>query len=377
MSDRTPDTALLTTNAGGQLVLRSVRVTVVEGPDAGLSIELDRGTRVVGSGASADLRVSDPRVSRAHVELALLAPGVLVRDLESRNGTFVGDAKVREVVLPARGFVRLGKATVLEIAPVDTPVAIAARSRLGDLVATSASMTAILGLLAHVAETESPVLLEGEEGVGKTAAAHAMHAQRGELRTIDLSLEAQIEAPSAGTLLLERVDHASTATQARLRALLEAREADRGGPRIVATAREDVRALVSAGAFSRDLYFHLGVVHVRLPPLRDRPEDVPVLLDSLRARYGSAVSPSELAELRSRGFPGNVRALRSVAMPDSAGEPVELGYREARERALERFEHGYLEQLLAEHRGNVSKAARAAGMSRSHLIDLLKKRGLA
>lgn len=393
MSHRRPertaaDTGMLTTNAGGHLVVREVRVRVVEGPDTGLSLEIDHGTRIVGTGPGSDLLLTDPRVSRRHLEIMLLPRGVSIRDQQSRNGTFVGDSIVHQMVLPQGGLVRLGKSTVLEIAHADRPAATPPRTRLQSLVAASPAMTHALGVLARVAPTELAVLLEGESGVGKTAAATALHAESGRagpLVVLDLSvdrapadLQSAFAASRDGTLLVERVDRASATVAAAMLVALEARErAAAGGdpvPRIVATARENVRGLVEAGAFPRDLYFHLAAVRVEIPPLRDRPEDIPVLAEA----FGAPLSEAALAPLRRDGWPGNVRALRDahgvatapVSAPDAAG-PLPP-YKEAKTG----FERDYLERLLAEHDGNVSKASRASGIARSHLIELLKKHGL-
>src|SRR5690606_2551224 len=134
------DTRALATDAGGNLVRRRAIVRIADGPQAGVEVELGREALVIGSGAKADLVVPDPRVSRLHVELSLGTQGVRVRDLGSRNGTFVGDARVGAIVVPFGTRVRIGR-TTLELRAADEAVALplASRTRFGGLVGASAA----------------------------------------------------------------------------------------------------------------------------------------------------------------------------------------------------------------------------------------------
>lgn len=392
------DTRALATDAGGNLVRRRAIVRVADGPQAGLEVELARESLVVGSGASADLVLSDPRVSRLHAELSLGSQGVRVRDLGSRNGTFVGEARVGAIVVPFGSRVRLGR-TTLELRAADEAVALppAARTSFGAMVGASVATRSLFALLEQLAPTDAPVLLHGETGVGKTAAALALHAasgRTGEARFVDVTLGPDEEALAAelarpGTVVLEHVDRASAETAAALASVLEARERGSACARILSTTRDDPRALVEAGAFSRDLFFHLAVVRVHLLPLRDRPDDVPLLVEAL-APKNLPVPHDELDRLRADGYPGNVRSLKAVleasvglaraAPGDLAAPPppsAATTFHEAKQQVVERFERDYLARLLEEHDGNVSQAARTAGVARSHFITLLQKHGLA
>lgn len=377
-----PDTRILETDAGGRLVRRRIRARVVDGPDLGAEGVLEKESLIVGSGAGADLVLTDRRVSRLHVELAPVPSGVRVRDLGSRNGTFHGEAKVGALVVPLGSRVRIGK-TVLELSAADEPLPLAPseRDRFGEVIAVSAPMRRLFAVLEEVAPTRSPVLLMGEAGVGKTALARAIHAaseRRGPLELLDLSLAPSSETldaalASSGTVVLEHVERAPSSLAEHLRSALE-----RGVPaRLVATARQDLRALVEAGAFSRDLFFQLGAVRLVVPPLFDRPEDVPLLVATFSR--GREVPEALLDELRASEWEGNVRRLRAVveaAFVGKTGEAETLGFREAKQQVMDGFEREYLRQLLDDHAGNVSAAARAAGMSRSHLITLLERHGL-
>jgi DNA-binding NtrC family response regulator len=418
-------TGLLGTDAGGRLVLRRVSVRVVSGPAAGTTALLEGGTLVLGASHDADVRVLDPSVSRLHVELQHLGEGVRIRDLGSTNGTYVGTARIEAMVLVPPAEIRIGRARV-ELLPADLPVpeVPADVESFGPLVGQSPAMRRAFAVLARVAPLDVALVIEGESGTGKTAAAIAVHAASPRsavaLRSIDLAtassaaeVTAAFSAAEGGTLLLERIDEARLAAADAVVAALDARERGSVDVRPVATSRSDLRVAVERGRLRRELWFHLAAVRVTLPPLRERLEDLPVLLRALAAELGSpsAVLPAgELARLAARGYEGNVRALRialegaiavgataresrpplssnakSAAPTGSTAEaPIaslarglaNLSYREAKERVLEEFERAYVAELLARYGGNVSRAAESAGLDRNHLTRLARKHGL-
>jgi len=172
--------------------------------------------------------------------------------------------------------------------------------------------------------------------------------------------------------------------------------------RVVAATNRRLRQEVNEGRFRSDLYYRLAVIKVELPPLRERQGDVPVLVRRFLEHLGAdpavrekLLDPVFLRRLEQAAWPGNVRELRnhlerclvleqplplqslSAAKPDAPmnADPT-MGYAEAREFALARFEQSYLKALLEYHDGNVSKAARAAGIDRAYLHRLLRRRGL-
>jgi DNA-binding NtrC family response regulator len=193
--------------------------------------------------------------------------------------------------------------------------------------------------------------------------------------------------------------------------------------RVVAATNRDLRAMVNAGTFREDLYFRLSVIHVEMPPLRERKEDIPALaevfLREVAARRGLPMtfSPDAVASLQSHSWPGNVRELKNVveraaslnegsivqrqdlmfnrdsmsraAPPPTAasargsnGElevpPITPGldFKEAKQRVVDAFELAYLRQLLERHEGNITRSAQEAGLTRYHLRELLKRHGL-
>ena len=403
-------TGLLGTDAGGQLVLRRVRVRVVSGQDAGREVLLEGGTLSIGTHADVELTLRDSTVSRYHAELALLGEGVRVRDLGSTNGTFVGTARIEGMVLVPPAELRVGR-TRIELLPADLPApeAPGERTSFGPLVGQSPAMRRLFALLERVAQTDAPLVLEGETGTGKSLAARAVHeaSPRKERPLLALDLGAMADAAAVreafvaargGTLVLDRLDEAPAHIAEAVAAALDARERGQLDVRPIATSRSDLRARVESGALRRDLWFHLAAVRAQLPPLRERTEDVPLLVRALIAELGHpqlAIAPAELAPLRERAYQGNVRELRltlegalasrapvtSGASQRPPGMPplppsATFDYRAAKEQVLDAFERAYVADLLAAHEGNVSRAAAAAGLDRNHLAKLAKKHGV-
>src|SRR5262249_36815357 len=167
--------------------------------------------------------------------------------------------------------------------------------------------------------------------------------------------------------------------------------------RIVSATHRDLRAEVNSGTFRLDLYYRLAVVVMKVPPLRERADDIPLLVEHFLREcghdgpVGALISPAAMHALQQHHWPGNVRELRNliegtVAMgeaPPLDGGPAgpraaetHLPYKEARTQVLHEFEERYLRALLERTQGNVSQAAREARMDRSHLIDLLQRHKL-
>jgi transcriptional regulator with GAF, ATPase, and Fis domain len=302
------------------------------------------------------------------------------------------------------------------------------RRGFGRIVTQDPRMLAALELAGRVAAARAPVLLTGESGTGKELVARAIHAESGvggELVSVncgalpDELFEAELfgsrrgaytgavrdvpgwfERARGGTLFLDEIGEVTPGCQAKLLRVLETGEYSplgetrlrRSDARVVAATNRSLRAETGAGRFREDLYYRLAVVEVRLPALRERPGDVPLLahhlLASLNARHGRELRLSRRAERRllEHPWPGNVRELKNVLeravlvargpeirladLPVSlhepavsaAGEPEGLGFREAKHRALEAFERGYLARCLRSTEGNVSAAARLAGI---------------
>jgi DNA-binding NtrC family response regulator len=401
-------TGVLATDAGGELIVRRVLVRVVSGDDRGKEAILEGGTLLIGKHPDVDLNLSDNTVSRYHAELALLSDGVRVRDLNSTNGTFVGETRIESVVLQTGSEVKVGK-TRIELLPADVPApdVPSEATRFGRLVGAAPKMRRLFGILERVASADAPVLIEGEPGVGKNEVARAIHeaSSRADGPFVVLDSASGLapgdatriaETAIGGTVVIDRIDEVPGALASELVQLFSRRESGRLDVRVIATSRSDLRARVEAGAAPRDLYFHIAAVRVVVPPLRDRLEDIPRLVRELVDALGYSeltLSAAELAPLRSHDFPGNVRELARIIeqtlvssnrssvppLPTSGHVSEELSrapFKEAKERLVDAFEREYVARLLERHAGNLSRASAEAGLDRNYLARLAKKHGI-
>ncbi|MCK6536485.1 MAG: sigma 54-interacting transcriptional regulator [Polyangiaceae bacterium] len=416
-------------------MVRSFTLTVTEGGARGVSWK-SRGERCsVGSHPSNDFVLADPTVSRFHCEIVATGRSALIRDLGSLNGTFVGGTRIVEAHLGEGSVIQLGRSALsFSLGARESAIAQSERESFGGLLGTSVAMRAAFAILEKVAQSDATVLIEGETGTGKDVAAEALHgasARRdGPLVVVDCGaalanlLESQLfghergaftgadqrrvgafEEAGGGTVFLDEIGELPLELQPKLLRVLEKKQIARLGSnqarpvdvRIVAATNRDLRAMVNGGQFREDLYYRLAVVRVRLPALRERPEDIPVLVRKFLAAFRATpeavsrlTSIDHLSALARAAWPGNVRELknaieRSVVLDlisPPAGEQASTApdpavpYDEARRRALAAFERSYLALQLAAHDDNVSAAARAAGVGRVHFHRLLRRSGL-
>ncbi len=416
--------------------VRRAQLSVVEGPRQGLSYQAPADRCAIGSHPSNDLVVDDPTVSRFHCEVVVTREG-RVRDLDSTNGTVVDGVRVAEAFLREGSLLRLGRTVVrFDLAAERNRLRLSDRTEFGTLVGRSIAMRTAFALLERAARTDVTVLLEGETGTGKERAARGLHEagarRKGPLVVVDCSaipanlLETQLfghekgaftgaesrrigafEEANGGTIFLDEIGELPPDLQPKLLRVLEAREIRRLGSnadlavdlRVIAATNRDLRAAVNAGSFRPDLYYRLAVVRVALPPVRSRPDDIPLLVESLLQGLGADGSasaplrgPEFLAGLARAAWPGNVRELRNhlerclvldQVMPPGDALPAEAGlvvdasvpYARARDQAIAEFERHYAEALLRLHGGKVTAAAKAAGMDRRYLHRLLKRHG--
>jgi DNA-binding NtrC family response regulator len=418
----------------------ALAVEVVEGRDLGRGSTTSSDLLTIGSAAGNDVVLTDPTVSRFHAELARQSDGVLVTDTGSTNGTFAGAVSISRGVVPIGTILRLGQ-TLLRIADGGiATVDLLEEDSLAGLRGASPAMRRLLALIARIATSSASVLLIGESGTGKELAARALHQlgprasgplvavdcgsvvptllasdlfghERGAFTGAEERRTGAFEAAHGGTLFLDEIAELPASLQVHLLGALERRRFRRlGGSkeiavdvRLVSATSRDLRADVNAGRFRLDLYFRLAVVPLRIPPLRERSEDIPLLVETFLRECGhqapidEVISPEVMASLAQHHWPGNVRELRNLveatvalgevpapaapaqldAATDVIASVVSLPYKQARARVLEEFERRYLAHLLARKRDNVAAAARAAAMDRSHLTDLLARHGLS
>ena len=410
------------------------------------SVTVD-GERVrIGSHPSNDLVLADPSVSRFHFHLLKEKNAWRVRDTGSTNGTSIQGVRFHDAELPSPEAVfELGdsRVRVTEVASL-AQVELLDQPTFGELYGRSLAMQKLFAMLERVAAHDTNVLIEGESGTGKELVATEIVKRssrarkpfvvvdcgaispnlieselfghvRGAFTGADRDRMGAFEAAQGGTVFLDEIGELPLEMQPKLLRALEAREVRRLGEthtrkvdvRVVAATNRQLEREVNQGRFREDLFFRLSVVTLRIPPLRERPEDIELLvnvfLDALDATKHAHLFTRELLDnLSVHPWPGNVRELRNyvertivlqstevpVAARASGDEPSEtprsdvrhpdltLSFRDAKERVLAEFEVAYLTALLDWAQGNVSRAARKAKMDRMNLHRLVQRYGL-
>ncbi len=404
---------------------------VVEGLDSGASLRMTResGRVFVGQSESCELRLSDPSVSRRHLGIDLVPGGLRVVDLGSTNGTFVDRLRVHDAVLYGEEMIQVGN-TLLRVAlrsaaPKGPPPA----TGFGALLGTSEAMRRIYPLCGRLAQTDLPVVIEGETGTGKEVLAESLHAEgprndqpfvvfdctaippslveselfgheRGAFTGAVAARKGVFEVAHGGTLLIDEIGDLDPSLQPKLLRAIERLEVRRVGGdrwirvnvRVIAATRRDLDREVQAGRFRDDLLHRLSVARVELPPLRRRIGDVEYLAQVFWQKLGGAPQALPrplLARWVDYEWPGNVRELRNAvarfhALGEMAGmrqsssshEPRALGleldellklpFVEARDRLLEDFERRYVERWMSAAGGDVGQAARASGIGKRY-----------
>ena len=334
------------------LKLRTVELTVVDGPDRGAKLRVAQGRARLGTAARVDLRLADPMVSRLHCEIDVGRDRVRIVDQGSTNGTFLGAVRVHDAEVPSGADLRIGATTVrIELGDRPTFVQLSMRHRYGPLVGASVEMRRIYALLDRVGPADSTVLIQGETGTGKELVARTVHdaspRAAGPFVAVDCGSIAEnlieselfghvrgafsgavsdrrgvLEEANGGTVFFDEVGELPLSLQPKLLRVLEAREvrpvgsnaARRLDVRVVAATNRPLARAVNEGAFREDLYYRLAVVEIELPPLRARREDIKALAQHFYERFageGATTPPELLATLLARSWPGNVRELRN------------------------------------------------------------------
>ncbi len=416
----------------GQAVVRHARVRVLDGPlaERALSLTASR-VRVGGLGADVVLRPDLPlaacwvRVVRGR---ALVEPGALPVWLDEIP--VVEPTPMLPGDVARCGGVRFVVDSVTRRLSEETP------EGFGDLVGRDPKIRRVFGLLERVARHDAPVLVLGETGTGKELAARGLHDastrhdrpfvalnaaaipatliesalfghERGAFTGAEVRADGAFQRAHRGTLFLDELGELSLPAQARLLRVLESGEVLRVGGsdvehldvRIVAATNRDLFAAMREGSFREDLFYRLSVLQVGMPPLRERPADVPLVAETLLRRLhpGARIEQGALTKLAAWSWPGNVRELRNVLTravvlhgpwvqadaitfdrpPVARPTPSFVEAAPAAWGSAIADERSRLAALMAEYQGNRSKIARALGIPRTSLIYRLRHHGLS
>jgi two-component system, NtrC family, response regulator GlrR len=314
------------------------------------------------------------------------------------------------------------------------------KARLGmrRFVGQSPAMLAVLQRLVPLANCDATLLILGETGTGKEVCARSVHYlspradgpfvpvncgaipvdlienelfghESGAFTGASSRQTGLLVDADGGTLFLDEIDTLPISAQVKLLRFLQEKEfrpLGSGKPRrvdarLIAASNANLEEAMWAGRFRRDLFYRVGVMSIELPPLRDRPGDLPLLAHHFVERYANefrrpvrTIAPAALRELRAYAWPGNVRELENVIqravllaqgptigvsdlmLTRPARDPADASFRSLKARAVREFERSYLESMLREHRNNISAAARAACKNRRAFWGLLRKHQL-
>jgi DNA-binding NtrC family response regulator len=437
-----------------------------EGGSRTLSFEKDEVA--IGAMDDNDVVLNDDTVSRYHCKIVQEDTGYVLVDLRSTNGTFINKVRIREGFLKPGCTISVGTQELKFNASEErVDIVPSENDRLGGIIGRNPHMREIYSILERISPTATTVVIEGETGTGKEVVAQAIHDlsprkdadliifdcgavppnlieselfghEKGSFTGAVMTRQGLFEMADGGTLFLDELGELPLDLQPKLLRALEQREVRRVGAsksvkvdvRIIAATNRNLEEEVRAGRFRQDLFYRLSVVRLRLPPLRERRDDIPLLVQHfLDQRYGQGpmrhvrgVSPNAMRCLQAYHWPGNVRELvnvveRAVSFCDMeiiqlehlpehlrAGEGgmthtlggdaiaemevtgsglneaprpppelVQVPFKDAKERWVSSFERDYIVSLLRRHSGNISHAAREADIDRKYFRKLMKK----
>lgn len=472
--DFVPPTKVAFLGQGATLHLRRCVIATVDSPMQEWSFEKDEIR--IGSMDDNDIVLADETVSRYHAKIVQEDQGYVLVDQRSTNGTFLDNVRIREAYIKPGSTLMVGQ-TALHFQAQDEEVRIApsVATRCGRLIGGNARMRQLYAIIEKIAPTATTVVIEGETGTGKEVVAQSLHdlssRAKGPMVVFDCSavppnlVESELfghekgsftgalvtrqglfELADGGTLFLDELGELPIDLQPKLLRVLEQREVRRVGGakaskvdvRIIAATNRNLEAEVKAGRFRQDLFYRLSVVRLQLPPLRERADDIPMLVEHLlksghfnRGTNGNprvrTIDAAAIAALQAYPWPGNVRELvncieRAVSFADGANltvtslpenvraglparqsgevkkrpsnqvarEPAPAGsmrppeelladnvpFKDAKERWIASFERDYIETLLRRNGGNISHAAREADIDRKYYRKLMRKYGI-
>lgn len=431
VADDDADEALITAPQNTHVLsLRRGRIEVV-GQKA--SVPVDMEPLQIGRSQRCAVVLDDPTVSKVHAEIQATPRGVRVVDLNSRNGTFIGNASIVDAYMTDFCEFRCGDKRLRFVPEPVHEVQITAPERFGGLVGTTPEMVALFAKLQRYAPTAMSILIHGETGTGKERVAQAIHEAsprrkktfvavncaavadnlledelfghvRGAFTGADRARDGLFVEADGSTLLFDEVGEMSSAMQAKLLRVLENHEirplgggrSRKADVRTLFATHVDLRQAVNQGRFREDLYFRLAQVSVEIPPLRRRMDDLPLLIEDILEQLGRPhmkVDAAGMSALRGRSWRGNIRELRTIieaALVESDGdrlmvEQVLSGastnpqperpsgrYNDARQD----FDRRFYTPLYVRFDGNVSQIAKAAGKQRATVASALRALGL-
>ncbi len=429
----------------------------------------DQATVGIGAMADNDVVIQDDTVSRYHCRICQGDDAYLVTDNGSTNGTYINGVRIKEAYLRPGCTVTVGK-TDVHFHTIDETYTVqpSTSDSFGGIVGQSVRIREIFGILEKIAPTGVTVIIEGETGTGKEVVAQTIHQyskrannpfsvfdcgavpeslieselfghEKGSFTGAIMSRQGLFEMAQGGTIFLDELGELNLDLQPKLLRVLEQREVRRVGSnkpvkvdvRVIAATNRNLEEEVKAGRFREDLFYRLSVVRIILPPLRERKEDIPLLVKHFlkNASYNrdddgnqkiNGITRDAIENLVNYRWPGNVRELVNVveracsfadddiirphdlpehisgirliprpANPDASTEDIVIsmledgpppiptdmtkGFKEAKEKWVSSFEKDYVAALLKKNKYNISHAAKEADIDRKYFRKLMQK----
>jgi two-component system response regulator HydG len=395
----------------------------------------------IGKAAGNDLVLSDDEfVSNYHCKIECRKGSFFIKDLKSTNGTFLNNQQIIEATLPFGAIFKVGQ-TDIEFGTLDSKEKIdpIQESLFEGMIGRTVAMREVFGLISRIAKCDATVLIEGETGVGKELVARAVHQKSGRAKAPFVAVncaaiskdlvESELfghekgaftsahqkrhgafEAANNGTLFLDEIGELPSDLQPKLLRVLENREIKRVGSnalididvRVVAATNRSLAELVRSGKFREDLFHRLYIIPIQIPPLRERTQDIPLLVEEFVRQASSKknaphrIDDAAMKKLVSFEWPGNVRELKNVIsravlsctgdtiMPeDISFAPAALNERtlfqsKEKEQGLEgktlrEMEKDKILTELRRHEWNKKKTAEILGISKTTLFEKIRK----
>jgi transcriptional regulator of acetoin/glycerol metabolism len=330
------------------ITVQKHKLLIVSGPLLGQEVMVDRNTFTIGSGSQNDLVIRDSTVSRRHCEIRVTPDAAVLRDLGSTNGTIIQGTRITEAFLDQGTEFQLGNTKVVFCPLRETEeYELSTSASFGGLMGQSVAMRRVFHLAETYAATSSTIHIEGETGTGKEVLAAELHRQSERADkpfiVIDCAALAQdlvaselfghtkgaftgantdrvgaFEQANGGTVFLDEISDLGPELQPKLLRVLENREVRRVGGnqvkpidvRVICASNKRLANEVNAGRFREDLFFRLSVVHIDLPPLRQRKEDIPLLMQKFLADHLSEEETDEVVD-----FDKTIAAFRNYDWP--------------------------------------------------------------
>ena len=445
-------TLVLNSDSGYENILRvrKTKLLLISGPLQGREFVVNRDTYTIGSGDHNDLVIGDSTVSKRHCEIIVEESGYQIRDLDSTNGTMVQGVRVSSAHLAPGAEIQIGKSRIVFCPLQDSnDIPLSSNEAFGKMLGRSIPMRRIFYLAETYSPSDATIMITGETGTGKEVLAEEIHNHsnrknkpfividcaaiskdlmeseifghvKGAFTGANSDRQGAFELADGGTVFLDEIGDLLPDLQPKLLRVLEKREIRRVGSndlrkidvRIISATNRNLANEVNENRFREDLYYRLSVVHLELPPLRRRKDDIPLIVKKFLTMLHGDDALSQVADLdvtmdvlKRHEWPGNVRELRNLVELAFYSEkrPVDLSsflsfgmlragrkpndepdmsfttdrpFKDAKNDLIEEFEKAYLNDLLARNRQNISQSAREAGIERAYLQRLIRKYGM-